>query len=616
MKRAPTTERSVLFVVLGFVEVAVLTAATSHCAFAMLKAPVKKSYAATKNDSAPDLVLIHGNVLTVDASDSIAQALAIKSGKIIAVGSDKDISRLIGENTRVLDLHGRTATPGLIDSHGHFADGGVNELFSVDLSKAAQIDDVLQQLSKKVSSTKPGEWIVGNGWDEGKLKERRYLYAPDLDQVAPNNPVWLKHTTGHYGVANRVAMRLAKITRETQSPPAGTIDRDNQGQPTGILKEEAMSLVTRLIPSTTPEQERAGILHIIEGLHREGMTAVKDADIQPHTWDSYRSLLAEGKLSVRVFVLWHAGTTLDSARQTLDRILALPRPPQSLGDGKLLSGGAKLYMDGSGGARTAWLYKEWNKNSTEKDSGNQGYPATDPEIYRQEVRLFHDAGVHVGTHAIGDRAIDWVVDTYAQVLKQKSTVGLRHSIIHANIPTDHAIAEMARLENQYDAAYPESQAPFMWWIGDTYAGNFGPERSARLNPFKTYLTKGIHWGGGSDYFVTPYPARYGIWASVERQTLKGVYGLHPFDVSEAVDVHTALRSYTSWAARQLFIEDQVGIIEKGKKADIAVWSRDWYRVPSFELKHVKCEMTIFDGTIVYKAPDTGITERRRGPATR
>jgi predicted amidohydrolase YtcJ len=143
-----------------------------------------------------------------------------------------------------------------------------------------------------------------------------------------------------------------------------------------------------------------------------------------------------------------------------------------------------------------------------------------------------------------------------------------------------------------------------------------PERSARLNPFKTYLRKGIHWGGGSDYFVIPYAARYGIWASVERQTLKRVYGEHRFDVSEAVDVHTVLRSSTSWAARQLFIEGQLGIIEKGKKADVAKWNRDWCAAPSLKLKEVKCEMTIFDGMIVYKAPDTRITEGRRGPATR
>jgi predicted amidohydrolase YtcJ len=576
---------------------------------AILAVPSKPAANQTKPDGAmpPDLVLIHGKILSVDAKDSIAQAVAIRKGKIIAVGSDSDIQPLITDATQVIDLHGRTATPGLIDSHGHFADGGTNQLYDVDLSDVESIDEVLSKLRKRAATLKPGEWLLGEGWDEGKLEEMRYLYASDIDKATPNNPVWLTHTTGHYGVANSNAMKLANITAQTQAPPAGTIDRDAKGMPTGVLKESAMSLVTHLVPDTTPEQERNGILHIIDGLHQEGMTAVKDADIRPRTWDAYYQLLQEGKLTERVFVLWHAGTTVESAQEALAHISALPKPPQSLGDGRLLSGGAKLYMDGSGGARTAWVYQEWNKNSTEKDAGNYGYPAIDPEIYRQVVRLFHQAGVHVGTHAVGDRAIDWVVDTYAQVLKEKPTFGLRHSIIHSNIPTDHAIEEMASLEKQYDAAYPESQAPFTWWIGDTYAGNFGPERGARLNPYKTYLSKGIHWGGGSDFFVTPYPARFGIWASIARQTLKGVYGAHPFGTAESVDVHAALRSYTTWAARQLFLEDRVGSIELGKDADIAVWDRDLYTVPTDDLKDMKCEMTIFGGQIVYRATGTPIT---------
>ena len=374
-----------------------------------------------------DTVLVDGKIITVDAQDSIAEAIAIRNGKIVAVGSTSDVRSLISDATTVIDLHGRTATPGLIDSHGHFADGGVNELYHVDFSDVARIDDVLRKVRERVSQLKPGEWLLGDGWDEGKLDEHRYLYAADLDTLTPNNPVWLAHTTGHYGVANSYAMKFAHITADTQPPPAGTIDRNAEGVPTGVLKESAMAMVTELIPPTTPQQEHEGILHVIEELHREGITAVKDADIQSHTWDSYRRVLEEGKLNERVFVLWHAGTTLDSARQALAHISSQPKPPQSLGDGTLLSGGAKLYMDGSGGARTAWVYKDWNKNSTQVDVGNHGYPALDPETYRQIVRMFHQAGVHVGTHAVGDRAIDWVVDTYAQVLSEKPTVGLRHS---------------------------------------------------------------------------------------------------------------------------------------------------------------------------------------------
>ncbi|GAC1510775.1 MAG: amidohydrolase [Terriglobales bacterium] len=555
----------------------------------------------------PDTVLINGKILTVDSRDSIAEAIAIRDGKIVAVGSNADVKRLIADRTKVIDLHARTVTPGLIDSHGHFADGGLNELYHVDLTQAAQIAEVVQKVRDGVAKLKPGEWLQGDGWDEGKLQERRYIYAADLDAVSPNNPVWLTHTTGHYGVANSYAMKLAHLEVGTASPPAGTIDKDSKRQPTGILKESAMSLVTALISPATPQQEYKAILHVIDELHQECITAVKDADIQEHTWNSYRKVLEDRRLDERVFVLWHAGTTLAAAQQTLDVINSLPRPPNSLGDGKLFSGGAKLYMDGSGGARTAWVYQEWNKNNREKDAGNYGYPATDPDTYRQMIRLFHTAGVHVGTHAIGDRAIDWVVDTYAQVLSEKPTPHLRHGIIHANIPTNHAIEVMSRLEKDFDAGYPESQAPFLWWLGDTYAGNFGPERAARLNPFETYLKQGILWGGGSDYFVTPLAARYGLWASVARETRNKVYGATPFGTAESVDIHSALRSYTGWAARQLFLENRIGSIETGKDADVAVWDRDPYTIATGDIKNLSCEMTIFSGKIVFQSSNSPIT---------
>jgi predicted amidohydrolase YtcJ len=221
------------------------------------------------------------------------------------------------------------------------------------------------------------------------------------------------------------------------------------------------------------------------------------------------------------------------------------------------------------------------------------------------VRLFQRAGVQVGTHAIGDRAIDHVVDTYDQVSKETPAHGLRHSIIHANIPSDHALEVMARLQRTDDAAYPEIQAPFVWWIGDNYAGNFGPERAARLIPLATYLKRGIRWGGGSDYPVAPLAARYGLWASVERQALKGTYGMHPFGQAESVDIHTALRSYTSWAAPQLFLERRVGVLAPGKEADIAVWEQNPYTMPAAQLRNLKCVMTLLRGRVVFEASHEG-----------
>lgn len=561
-----------------------------------------------------DIALVHGKLWTMDDKDRIVEAIAIHDGTIVKVGTDSEIMAFAAKDPRVriIDLHGLSATPGLIDTHAHIAEGGYDELFAIKLSDATSVSDITSRVKARVARAQPGEWITGSGWDEGKLSEHRYVTATDLDAVAPNNPVWLLHTTGHYGVANSLALNLAHISASTVDPPAGTIDRSPSGKPSGVLKEEpAMRPVTNLIPAPTLEQMRQAVLHIQEELHSEGMTAVKDPDIKQLHWDAYKSLLDEGKLKERVCVLWHAGSNLDSARKALTEINAVPRLPRSLGDDRLLSCGAKIYMDGSGGARTGWVYESWLRNGmpdiTSSGKPNVGYPQVDPEEYRRMVRLFHENNVPVGTHAVGDRAMDWVVDTYAQVEKEHPRPGLRHSIIHANLPTDHAIDAMSRLQNDYDAGYPEMQAEFLWWIGDIYAGNYGPKRDRRLVPLKTLQSRKILWSGGSDFPVTPYPARFGLWASLARRTAQGRNGEDAFGTSEGVDFSTALRSYTAWSARQMFLENKIGTLEIGKKADIAIWDHDLGAIAPDEVKKLKCLMTLFDGEVVYTAPGSPVT---------
>ena len=558
-----------------------------------------------------DLILIHGHILTVDAKDSVAQAIAVRNGIIVKVGSDAEVLEFAGKapGLRVIDLEGHTATPGLIDTHAHIAEGGVSELYDVQLSDASSVAEIVARVKAKVANLKAGEWVTGSGWDEGKLAEHRYVTATDLDAVSPNNPVWLTHTTGHYGVANSLALKMAHISYATADPAAGTIDRDAQGNPTGVLKEDsAMRPVRSLIPSTTLEQMKLGILHIEDVLHSEGMTAVKDPDIHQLHWDAYKSLFEEGKLKERVCVLWHAGSTMESARKALAEVNAVPRLPATLGD-RLLSCGVKMFMDGSGGARTGWLHDDWLRNGATPDltsagAGNRGYPQIDPAVYQDMVRLFQRNGVPVGTHAVGDRSMDWVVDTYALVEKENPRPGLRHSIIHANLPTPHSLDVIADLQKKYDAGYPEMQAEFLWWIGDIYAGNYGPKRNPNLIPLKIMQSRGILWSGGSDYSVTPLAARYGLWASVARQTARGTYGANPFGMTEAVDIHTALRSYTAWGARQMFLENKIGSLEVRKRADIAVWDRDLYAVPTDQIKDMKCLITLLDGEVVYTSADS------------
>jgi predicted amidohydrolase YtcJ len=552
---------------------------------------------------AADLVLFNGKVLTVDAADRVAQAVAIRGDKIVAVGSNADMQRLAGPSTRRIDLHGRAVTPGLLDAHNHFSSGGAERLFVLDLSypNVKSIADVVRLVGEQAKKLPRGSWIDGRGWDEGKFAEHRLISARDLDAVSPDNPVYLTQTTGHYGVANSAALRLGNVTRDTRDPANGTIDRYPDGSPTGVLKEGAAGLVRRLLPGRTAAQTEQGMREFAKAFNAEGMTGLKDPGISASVWESYKRVLADSALSVRVFVLWRAPNNTAAARQLVADRAAMTRPYETTGDDRLIAGGVKIYIDGSGGARTAWLYEDWNRNYTDLDTGNKGYPTSNPDTIRTLIRIFHDAGMHVGVHSIGDRGIDWVVDTYAQAMREHPIKGLRHSIIHSNIPSDHAIAAMADLQKNFDAGYPEPSATFHWWLGDNYAANFGPERSKRLNPFKTYLDRGMIWANGSDYSVTPFEARYAIWAAVARRTLLNQYG-DAFGRAEAVDVHAALKAVTIWAAHQMFLEKKIGSIEPGKYADLAVWDRDFYSVPTDAIKDAVCEMTIFNGKVVFERP--------------
>ena len=553
---------------------------------------------------AADLIFVNGRVITVDSADRVVEAVAVRGERIVAVGTTAEIERLQGKGTRRVDLAGRAMTPGLIDAHAHFAAGSTDRIRLIDLSypEVKTVVDVQAKVAARVATVAPGGWVEGRGWDEGKLTEKRLLTAADLDRVAPDHPVWLEHTTGHYGVANSAALKLAGIDRVTKDPPAGTIDRGPDGRPTGVLKEAAQFLVSRLIPPAADSIVVRGMKDLAQAFNAEGMTALKDPGISSATWDAYGKALADSGLTVRVFVLWSGGVDMATADTVIAKRAAMSRPYESTGNDRLIAGGVKLFMDGSGGARTAWVYDDWNRNSTDTDRGNTGYPATNPDTIRAMIKRYHDAGFHVSVHSIGDRAIDWVVESFAQALAATPAQGRRHGIIHANIPTDHAIDLLAELQKKYDAGYPEPSPAFTWWIGDTYAGNFGPIRSHRLNPFRTFQKKGIKWAGASDYNVTPFPARYGIWSAVAREPLLGVWGKDPFGRGEAVDVHAALRAFTIDAAHQLFLEKKTGSIEVGKYADLALWDRDPYTVPTAELKEMRCQLTVMNGRVVFEAP--------------
>ncbi len=537
-----------------------------------------------------DLVIVNGKVITVDPTDRICEAVAVKAGKILSVDSNDEIKKLIGEQTRVIDLKGRTLTPGMIDVHGHFAMGGTSYLFVLDLRypKVTSIAQVIEIIKERVSASEPGQWIQGRGWDEALFDEQRYIDKNDLDPITQDNPIILRHTSGHYIAVNSLALKLAGVSKNTPDPVGGTIVRDPVTRdPTGVFMEgPATNLITDIVPPWTIKEVEEGIKKAQELYFTEGLTSVKDPGVDETGLTAYRNLRERRELKIRSYVLYR----VDSARAVNDAI----EKEVFGGDDLLNIGGVKIMFDGSGMARTAWMYEEWNKNFTELDKGNFGYPVTPVKTMKEIVKAAHDADLQICIHTIGDRAMDVAMDAYEEVITDNPRGDARHSLIHANAPS---YEQMDRMSDFGSNLVIETQSPFLYFIGDNYAGNFGPVRSKRMIPLKSMLDRGIIVGNSADWSVCPFPPRYGLWAAVVRRTWKETYGPHPFGLDESITVKDALRTYTILAAKCLFMEDGVGSIEAGKYADMVVWSEDLYNVPVDNLKDVKVEMTFVEGKL-------------------
>lgn len=555
------------------------------------------------SDNGADVLLVNGHIITMDAADVTAEAVAVRGDTIVAIGTNEEISALAGPHSEIVDLAGRSVTPGLIDTHNHFAWGALGERSSLDIEYPAvkSIADIREEVREAAARLGPGAWIIGSNWDAGKLAEQRDIEAADLDDVAPDNPVWLLHTSAHYGVANSRALELAGINRDTADPPGGVIGRDAVREPNGILTDQAMSLVTGVTPVTTTQDFVDAIRARVHMLNAAGITTIKDPEIDQRQWDAYKAVLQSGELTVRVVTLWRVPDTMSEARKLLSHIAPFTNREIAEPSPRLVSGGVKIYIDGSGTVRTAWMYDDWNIHLDTVDEGNTGLTYLPPELLLEQIRLFHDAGIHIGAHAIGDRAIDFVLDAYDRVLADKPIAGLRHSIIHCNLPTDHALDLMAKLQQQFDAAYPEVQPAFLWWIGDAYAGNFGARRSLRVLPLKTFADRGIKWAGSSDFDVSPYAPSIALWAAAARETMLGTYGVQPWGAAESVPLRESLQAYTVNAAHQVFLDDRIGTIETGKLADLVVWDRDPYAVPLDQLRDLRPHMTLMNGEVVYRA---------------
>jgi predicted amidohydrolase YtcJ len=533
----------------------------------------------------------------MDREDTVTEAIAIAGGKIVELGKSETLRRLAGRSTRILDLRGRLVTPGLIDSHCHFAEAGIDAAFVLDLRypKTKNVQNILELVGKKAKRSGRGKWIIGSGWNETLLEEKRYLTRWELDSVSPDNPVLLRHVTGHCIVVNSLALRLPGISKQTPDPPSGSIERDSAGEPTGVLKEfAAMNIVLKLVPQWTIGDWINGIRHATRLWVREGVTAVKESysrDQYRSILAAYRSLMSSRKMKIRSYLLLIAETVKD-----LNDAIERQHDFSTHTDDILLKlGGIKVIFDGSLVARTAWMYEEYCDATGKTEIGNRGYPALREDEMTEIVTTSDANGFQIAVHAIGDRAIDVVLDAYEKALKTNPRPDHRHSIVHALIPKQDAVRRMSAMN-----LVVETQTSFLYFLADGYSRSIRADLLRRVIPIRTLLDAGITVGNGSDAPYGPYPPRYGLWAACTRRSYSGREGEEFLGKGECISIREALRTYTIDAAKCLEMEDNIGSLERGKLADLVVWEKDILSIPIDEVREVRVVMTIIDGKVAFQ----------------
>lgn len=545
------------------------------------------TFAATQE---ADLVLMNGKIITVNSKDAIAQAVAVKDGKIVKVGKNEDVKAFIGPETNLFDLKGKTVTPGLVDSHLHvmyygqqFWEGFLNIRFPNVRSKA----DLLRLVAERAKATPKGEWIPGNQGFTLRMEE-----TPDrweLDSVSPNNPVYLRHSGGQHSIVNSYALRLAGIDRNTPNPYGSTIVKDpTTREPTGLLLHyPAENLVGRLAPGYGLRTEKQAMDSVKQGQDlclAAGYTSAQDVIIDERSVQIYRKVAEDGGLRTRIYLMEYVESE-EAARKLLEEGKPFKMEMLALG-------GGKLAVDGGGAAGTMLMY------DTSLPVASRSYPYHSQETLNRIVAMLHKAGFQVAFHVTGDRAIDMALDAIEAALKETPRENHRHRLEHCLFPTHEALERIKKL-----GVIVSTQPQWISFSADGLRDQTDEKTMQRFMPLRTMLDMGILVAFGCDvpatYYVEPKWAFYGA------VTRTGVSGYVPAP-EECISMKDALRIHTMGSAYASFEENIKGSIEEEKLGDMVVWSHDLYSMRASQLRELNAETTIVGGKIVYGAEKLAI----------
>lgn len=540
-----------------------------------------------------DLLIHNANAITIDPRYPKATAIGILGSQIVWVGDARDN---VPSARRRLDLGGRTIVPGFNDAHQHISHHG-DSLRRIDLSSppVSSVIEILDLIAERAATAEPGQWIIGAGYDQNKLSEKRHPTADELERAAPDHPVMLLHNSAHMLTANRRLLALARI-QQVPVPAGGRVVVDEYGRPTGLLLEQAQELVSCLYkPYSTAEVVESLRLASADYL-AEGVTSCQEAGVglglvghTPIELSAYQTARDEGHLNVRVTAMVaqeslhhvdhhaddHAGRTLDLGVRT------------GFGDDWIRIGNTKVFADGSLIGRTCAMFEPF---ANDPDPDNRGFFQLDPDELRPIIVDAHQSGWQIGVHAIGDRAVSVVLDCYEEALKLHPRLDHRHRIEHAGVVQAKDVERMARL-----GVIPVPQARFISELGDGMLDALGSDRVANCYRQKSFLDAGLPLPGSSDRPVVKGAPMLGIHDLVNQRTESGL----PFNPHEALTPLEALTAYTLGSAFAAFDEHRKGSITVGKLADLVVLGDDPCAVDSDGISEIDVEATMVGGRFVH-----------------
>lgn len=534
-----------------------------------------------------DTIYYGGKILTLDDANTVARAVAVKDGRILATGTISAMKQYRGSTTTMVNLHDRTMIPGFYDGHSHFAATGQAYLLKVDLNSPPlgtmnTIADYITTLSARVPDLEAGQWLQGWGYDDTLVAEMRHPTRDDLDQVTTEYPIWISHISGHLGVANSLALQMAGITKDTPNPQGGVIHKDPvTGEPTGLLEElSAMNLVTGLIPAFSQQQRLDAIAYAAQVYAAQGVTTANDGATMLDGINDFTTAVSQNILPIRV-VIWPYYPFAVAAHNMV------------LGTDLLTMGGAKIIADGSIQGYTGYLSKPYYVQPAGADGTYRGYPYFTNEQLLAIVKPLHDAGIQIYIHGNGDAAIDQILYAFGEAEKDSThTVReLRHSVVHCQMAREDQLDKIAEL-----GVVPTFFVLHTYYWGDRHRDIFmGRQRAFRMSPLRSAINRGIRFSTHCDTFVTPQIPLLSIWASVNRLSTSGKY----IGANQRISRLQALRAYTIDAAYENHEEDTKGTIEAGKFADLTILSENPLSCSPLLIRDIKVMRTIVGGNTVY-----------------